>query len=241
MLWGYRARIILRSRESSTTASFGAFSSASMTTGFVILDDQGVPYPDEQPCVGEVGLFPIIWEQPIDCLMQVTKKFTLMECQFTTERYKQNIAKKLRRHGDIIKRTVGGYIVVQGRADDTMNLGGIKVLGKTALVDLFFLTTSSIEIERVCEQADGSIMETAAVSAAPPTGGPELLAVFVVLKKGFTAEPDKLKMIFSKAIQRNLNPLFKIVPEFPRTASNKLLRRVLRDQLKEELRTRSKM
>lgn len=33
----------------------------------------------------------------------------------------------LRRHGDIIKRTVGGYIIVQGRADDTMNLGGIKV------------------------------------------------------------------------------------------------------------------
>lgn len=35
---------------------------------------------------------------------------------------------QLRRHGDIIKRTVGGYFVVQGRADDTMNLGGIKVL-----------------------------------------------------------------------------------------------------------------
>lgn len=34
---------------------------------------------------------------------------------------------QLRRHGDILKRTVGGYLVVQGRADDTMNLGGIKV------------------------------------------------------------------------------------------------------------------
>jgi acyl-coenzyme A synthetase/AMP-(fatty) acid ligase len=34
---------------------------------------------------------------------------------------------QLRRHGDIIKRTVGGYFIVQGRADDTMNLGGIKV------------------------------------------------------------------------------------------------------------------
>ena len=33
----------------------------------------------------------------------------------------------LRRHGDIIKRTVGGYFTVQGRADDTMNIGGIKV------------------------------------------------------------------------------------------------------------------
>lgn len=72
------------------------------------------------------------------------------------------------------------------------------------------MQTSSIEIERVCDNADVSIMETAAVSASPAIGGPELLAVFVVLKKGFTAEPENLKMIFSKAIQRNLNPLFKV-------------------------------
>lgn len=38
-----------------------------------------------------------------------------------------NIGQRLRRHGDIVKRTVGGYYYVQGRADDTMNLGGIKV------------------------------------------------------------------------------------------------------------------
>ncbi|GMP92105.1 hypothetical protein CsSME_00042473 [Camellia sinensis var. sinensis] len=139
---------------------------------------------------------------------------------------------QLRRHGDIIKRTAGGYFVVQGRADDTMNLGGVK--------------TSSVEIERVCDQADESIMETAAVSAAPANGGPEQLAIFVVLKKGFNTQPDKLKMLFSRAIQRNLNPLFKvnfvkIVPEFPRTASNKLLRRVLRDKLNHELHVWSKM
>lgn len=33
----------------------------------------------------------------------------------------------------------------------------------------------------------------------------------------------------------------KIVAEFPRTASNKLLRRVLRDQMKHELSVRSRM
>jgi hypothetical protein len=37
------------------------------------------------------------------------------------------VLQQLRRHGDIIQRTVGGYYIVQGRADDTMNLGGIKV------------------------------------------------------------------------------------------------------------------
>ncbi|XP_010276331.1 PREDICTED: probable acyl-activating enzyme 18, peroxisomal isoform X2 [Nelumbo nucifera] len=157
--------------------AFGAFSTASMTTGFVILDDRGVPL-------------------------------------------------HLRRHGDIIKRTVGGYFVVQGRADDTMNLGGIK--------------TSSVEIERACDRADENILETAAVSVSPVTGGPEQLVIFVVLKKGSICNADQLKMKFSRAIQRDLNPLFKvslvkIVPEFPRTASNKLLRRVLRDQIKHQL------
>ncbi|XP_076948132.1 putative CoA ligase CCL12 isoform X1 [Bidens hawaiensis] len=205
--------------------AFGAFSSPSLTAGVVILDEHGVPYPDDEPCVGEVGLFPIYMGATNRLLNADHEKIYFKGMPIYN-------GMQLRRHGDIIKRTIGGFYIVQGRADDTMNLGGIK--------------TSSIEIERVCEQADVSIMETAAVSCQPPTGGPELLAIFVVLKQGFNAQPDKLKMIFSKAIQRNLNPLFKvsfvkIVPEFPRTASNKLLRRVLRDKLKEELHRRSKI
>ncbi|KAL6966260.1 putative CoA ligase ccl12 [Sarracenia purpurea var. burkii] len=205
--------------------AFGAFSFASMTTGFVILDEHGVPYPNDQACVGEVGLFPL-YMGATDRLLNADHEEVYFKGMPT---YK---GMRLRRHGDILKRTVGGYFVVQGRADDTMNLGGIK--------------TSSVEIERVCDQADESILETAAVSGAPASGGPEKLAIFVVLKKGFHSEPDKLKMLFSREIQRSLNPLFKvnfvkIVPEFPRTASNKLLRRVLRDQLKQELNIQSRI
>ncbi|KAL4591323.1 hypothetical protein LXL04_004281 [Taraxacum kok-saghyz] len=204
---------------------FGAFSSASVTTGFVILNEHGVPYADDEACVGEVGLF-AVYMGATDTLLNADND----EIYFKGMPFYNGM--QLRRHGDIIKRTIGGYFVVQGRADDTMNIGGIK--------------TSSIEIERVCDHADVSIMETAAVSASPAIGGPELLALFVVLKKGFSGEPENLKMIFTKAIQKNLNPLFKvsfvkIVPEFPRTASNKLMRRVLRDQLKEELHIRSKI
>lgn len=137
---------------------------------------------------------------------------------------------KLRRHGDILKRTVGGFLVVQGRADDTMNLGGIKVKKSLQLPPSFtffqilLLTkeikifvhfpfwhqTSSVEIERVCNRADDSILETAAISSAPPNGGPEQLAIFVVLKQGFNLQPDMLKMKFTRAIQQNLNPLFKV-------------------------------
>ncbi|XP_058200473.1 probable CoA ligase CCL12 isoform X2 [Rhododendron vialii] len=204
--------------------AFGAFSTASMTTGFVILDENGVPYPRDQSCIGEVGLFPRHMGAT-DRLLNADHEEVYFKGM---PMYK---GMKLRRHGDIIKRTAGGYFIVQGRADDTMNVGGIK--------------TSSIEIERVCDRADESVLETAAVTAAPAIGGPEQLAIFVVLKKGFNSEPDRLKKQFSKAIQMNLNPLFKvnfvkIVPEFPRTSSNKLLRRVLRDQLKCDLHIQSK-
>ncbi|CAA2933392.1 probable acyl-activating enzyme 18, peroxisomal isoform X1 [Olea europaea subsp. europaea] len=205
--------------------AFGTFSSASMSTGFVILNESGLPYPDDQACVGEVGLFPL-YMGATDRLLNADHDEVYFKGM---PMYK---GMQLRRHGDIIKRTVGGFLVVQGRSDDTMNLGGIK--------------TSSIEIERVCDGADESVLETAAVSVAPPSGGPEQLAIFVVLKPRFKIESDRLKMKFSKAIQTKLNPLFKvsfvkIVPEFPRTASNKLLRRVLRDQLKQELQIQSKI
>ncbi|XP_027345741.1 probable acyl-activating enzyme 18, peroxisomal [Abrus precatorius] len=205
--------------------AFGAFSSATMTTGFVILDENGVPYPEDVSCVGEVGLFPLH--------MGATDRLLNAD---NAEVYFKGMpiykGKVLRRHGDIIKRTVRGYFTVQGRADDTMNLGGIK--------------TSSIEIERVCEKADDCILETAAISVAPAQGGPEQLVIFVVSKKGYNSSAEHLKKKFTKAIQSNLNPLFKvslvkIVPEFPRTASNKLLRRVLRDQLKRELSVQSRL
>ncbi|CAM8961412.1 unnamed protein product [Rhodiola kirilowii] len=205
--------------------AFGAMSTPSLTTGFVILDESGKPYPDEEPCVGEVALFPHIMGAT-DRLLNADHE----EVYFTgMPTYN---GKLLRRHGDIITRTVGGYYIVQGRADDTMNLGGIK--------------TSSVEIERVCDKADESILETAAVSTQPAGGGPEVLVIFVVLKTGHTVDPNELKSILSRAIQKNLNPLFKvrqvkIVPEFPRTATNKLLRRVLRDQIKVESAIKSKL
>ncbi|XP_062076636.1 probable CoA ligase CCL12 [Humulus lupulus] len=205
--------------------AFGAFSTAAMTVGLVILDENGIPYPDKQECTGEVGLFPLYLGATDRLLNADNEKVYFKGMPLYN-------GMSLRRHGDILKRTAGGFFIVHGRADDTMNLGGIK--------------TSSIEIERVCNRADESVMETAAVSVAPVNGGPEQLVMFVVLKSGHNNEAEKLKKKFSKAIQSNLNPLFKvsfvkIVQEFPRTASNKLLRRVLRDQMKHELLVRSKI
>ncbi|KAF6155228.1 hypothetical protein GIB67_019754 [Kingdonia uniflora] len=100
--------------------AFGAFSTPSMTTGFVILDDRGIAYPNNEPCVGEVGLFPVHLGAT-DRLLNADHE----EVYFKGMPIYNGM--NLRRHGDIIKRTVGGFYVVQGRADDTMNLGGIKV------------------------------------------------------------------------------------------------------------------
>jgi acetyl-CoA synthetase len=130
----------------------------------------------------------------------------------------------LRRHGDQMEWLDGGYSRCQGRADDTMNLGGIKV--------------SSAEIERAVSGVDG-LVETAAIAFDPPDGGPSLLVIYAVRDPGVSIDAPALRMAMHKAISKNLNPLFKIhdvvtIDALPRTASNKVMRRVLRDRYVEE-------
>ena len=125
----------------------------------------------------------------------------------------------LRRHGDEIEELPGGYYRGHGRADDTMNLGGIKV--------------SSTEIERSLASVEG-IVETAAVAFNPPEGGPSLLVIYAVPSPEASLETESLKKDMQRAIASKLNPLFKIhdvvlADALPRTASNKVMRRLLRD------------
>ena len=104
-----------------------------------------------------------------------------------------------------------------------MNLGGIKI--------------GAAEIERVLN-AVPHVGETAAIAVPPAGGGPSQLVVYVVLD-----EPvEDLHYILQEAIRRQLNPLFKIegvlpIDSLPRTASNKVLRRVLREQYAQQLPT----
>ncbi len=126
---------------------------------------------------------------------------------------------RLRRHGDQMERLPGGGWRALGRADDTMNLGGIKV--------------SSAEIERVLQTAQG-VSETAAIAVAPG-GGPSRLVVYVVAAQGHPQDKASMMEHMQCAIRRELNPLFKIhdlvfIDALPRTTSNKVMRRVLRDQ-----------
>jgi len=124
----------------------------------------------------------------------------------------------LRRHGDQIENLGGGYFRAHGRIDDTMNLSGIKV--------------SSAEIEQVLNGVEG-VRETAAIAVSPPAGGLSRLVIYAVLAPG--VETQTLQGTLQEAIRQQLNPLFKIhqvvpVEQLPRTASNKVLRRLLRDR-----------
>lgn len=130
----------------------------------------------------------------------------------------------IRRHGDQILKDENGYYRILGRADDTMNLGGIK--------------TSSAEIESTLNLLN-EVSETAAIAVPPPDGGPSLLIVYVVLKPGVTISKTNLMLAMQKEMKQHLNPLFKIEDivikkQLPRTASNKVMRRQLRDEYKKE-------
>ncbi|MEM6840880.1 MAG: AMP-binding protein [Bacteroidota bacterium] len=127
----------------------------------------------------------------------------------------------LRKHGDnyqiLGKLNQTTFYRSQGRADDVMNLGGIKV--------------SAVEIEKVLNQ-HSAIVESAAVAISPPEGGPEQLVVFY--RADQTVEKELLKKELQKILSQQLNPLFRITDvvqqeSLPRTASNKLMRRALRD------------
>lgn len=124
----------------------------------------------------------------------------------------------LRRHGDQICRYPNHTYSILGRVDDTMNLGGIKV--------------SAAEIERAIADLT-SVRETAAIAVKPSDHGPSQLVIYAAV----SSTPDKSETMkeMQKRINQQLNPLFKIhdvvfITDLPKTASNKIMRRVLRKE-----------
>jgi acetyl-CoA synthetase len=98
-----------------------------------------------------------------------------------------------------------------------MNLGGIKI--------------SAVEIEEVVNGLN-FVRESAAIAVPPSGGGPNLLVVYLVndLEIPFEQAFEEVK----STIAVRINPLFKlsdlrVVSELPRTASNKVMRRKLKE------------
>ncbi|MBG08647.1 MAG: AMP-dependent synthetase [Halobacteriovoraceae bacterium] len=126
----------------------------------------------------------------------------------------------LRRHGDQLEKTAGQFFKALGRADDTMNLGGIKI--------------SSAEIERTIGTLDW-VHESAAIGVSPKGGGPSHLVIYAIANEEKTLKTEKEQLLkeLSSVLKKDLNPLFKVsdlvlTDSLPRTSSNKVMRRVLR-------------
>ena len=210
-----------------------AFSTANLGVDFIILDETGAE-------VGEGGTGELFLKPPALGMSQ-----RLLNGDHDEVYYEGCPAglrgEVLRRHGDNTQRLHHGYYRAQGRADDGMNLGGIMV--------------SPLELERITD-GHPAVYESAAVAVQPEGEGAERLVVFIVLEDGrgtagfhaadsrtadsrtnLILDTDTLKSEFQTMVSSALNPLFKIyriviINELPHTASGKLVRRTLRDRMK---------
>eukprot|EP00428_Durinskia_dybowskii_P071839 CAMPEP_0170407468 /NCGR_PEP_ID=MMETSP0117_2-20130122/28262_1 /TAXON_ID=400756 /ORGANISM="Durinskia baltica, Strain CSIRO CS-38" /LENGTH=721 /DNA_ID=CAMNT_0010664715 /DNA_START=17 /DNA_END=2182 /DNA_ORIENTATION=- len=209
------------------------FSTPVLGNNFIIIDHNGAPVDQ-----GEIALIP-----PALGLSTRLLNRDHTECYFEGMPAGPK-GEVLRKHGDEIQRVHwpcgsaynlpnqsfstsncaanSAYYRALGRCDDTMNLGGIKV--------------SSVEIERVCNEVNG-VLETAAIAVSPAGGGPSRLIIFAIVHADMQAEltADMLKVMLQQSVKTLLNPLFHVgevvlAEKLPRTASNKVMRRVIRDE-----------
>ncbi len=191
------------------------FTTPALGLDFIALGDDGEPIP--QGSDGEIFLLPPSIGLSERLLNRDHAQVYHEDCPHGPN------GEVLRRHGDQLRRLPHGFWRAQGRADDTMNLGGIKV--------------SSKELERVVENHP-MVFEAAAVAVQPSGEGTEKLIVFV--RPVDSDMPDDLQSQIQAEISTHLNPLFRIEDlvvsdQLPRTASGKLMRRVLRDRYLEIL------
>ncbi len=190
------------------SASPSTFTTPALGLDLAILDDRGCPVTEGQE--GEVFLVP-----PSIGLSQRLLNRDHHEA-YHAGVPEGSEGQVLRRHGDRLTRLARGCYRAQGRADDTMNLAGVKV--------------GSLEIERAPEGHE-AVRACAAIGVQPGGEGAERLVVYVV--PGGEAEREKLKRELGTRLARKLNPLFRvhdlvITDSLPYTATNKLMRRKLK-------------
>jgi acetyl-CoA synthetase len=188
-------------------ARAATFSTPALGSEFILLDEKGEP-----SSTGEVFLIP-----PIMGLSNILLNRDHHEVYYQDCPKYQN--KTLRRHGDQLQTLENGSFKALGRIDDSINLGGIKV--------------SSTQIEELINKLP-EVKECAAIAVPPIKGGPTLLKIFYVSHET-TIDSNTLFEKMKLEIKTKLNPLFKIdealeINALPRTASNKVMRRQLRQQ-----------
>lgn len=190
-----------------------AFTTPALGIDFKIMDEFGLPVDK-----GEVALIPPSIGLSTEILNKDHHQI------YYSNMPKRTLKQMLRRHSDCVEQFSNGFYRLHGRTDDTMNLGGMKV--------------SSTEIESVLNKHP-TLAETAAIAVIPPGGGPSQLYIYAIPARDEKLDAIQLKVDLQKRINQSLNPLFKIheviiVNFIPRTASNKIMRRVLRENFKED-------
>src|SRR5581483_11659064 len=164
------------------------FSTPALGLDFVVLDHEGKREVAENE-MGEIWLIP----PSIGLSQRLLHRDHHKEYYADAPRGPRG--ELLRRHGDEVERLPGGHWRAHGRADDTMNLVGIKV--------------SSLELERVVDRHP-QVYQSAAVAVIPPEGGADQLVVFVVPREGARPEPKALQNELQDLVKRDLNPLYRI-------------------------------
>ncbi|KAG1671366.1 hypothetical protein FOA52_002976 [Chlamydomonas sp. UWO 241] len=158
----------------------------------------------------------------------------------------------LRRHGDEVQRLPGGAYQALGRVDDTMNLGGIKVSSvEIERVVLDCLHPEVSEAAAIGVPAPGGGPEQLVLvlvligsaggdgsrGGSAESGGAAAAAAAGGGGGGGMVERELLARA-SAAVRLRLSPLFKVSAvvlsdSLPRTASNKVMRRLLRSRATE--------
>lgn len=196
---GYLTSTLLQENIPST------FSTQALGGEFVLLNEN-----NEVSNLGEVFIIPAI----LGLSNRLLNKDHFEVYYKDTPTIKKN--QILRRHGDRVEQLANGYYKMQGRTDDAMNLGGIKV--------------SSLQIEAVINSLD-FVKESAAIAVSPPNGGPDKLIIYFV--ENSKTDAEQALSIIKKLVKTQINPLFKVsevlcIDKLPRTASGKVMRKNLR-------------
>ncbi|MBK7250982.1 MAG: AMP-binding protein [Gammaproteobacteria bacterium] len=119
--------------------------------------------------------------------------------------------------GDLAHMDDNGFIYYAGRVDDIISSAGYRI--------------GPIEVENALQEHPA--VTECAVIGSPDAERGEIVKAFVVLRKGVEAS-DVLKRELQEHVKRVTAPykyprLVEFLPELPKSAAGKLLRRVLRD------------
>ncbi|MDP2835777.1 MAG: acetate--CoA ligase [Methanobacteriaceae archaeon] len=120
--------------------------------------------------------------------------------------------------GDIARKDEDGYIWIQGRSDDVLNIAGHRV------------GTSEVESAFVSHPA---VVECAVIGKSDPIKG-QVIKSFIILKEGYQLN-TKLIENLQKHVRYELGPVAVLgeiqqVDKLPKTRSGKIMRRILRAQ-----------